>query len=126
MNEEAESVLNKATELINNVTTALLANTNNASQGGSQGNYNNTSLGQERAIDDYNNTASNTCYDLKLQATKIALCYAVQVQCIYCMAANTVALQNAADRLNQIRGLSNINCYTIACGSCFSGGTYWK
>ena len=120
MNEEAKSILQTTTELINNVTTTLLTNTNNVDGSGTQGSYNNTSLTQERAIDDYNNCASCTCYDLKLQATKIALCYAAQVQCIYCLAANTVALQNAADRLNQIRGLNNINCYTIGCGGYFT------
>lgn len=121
MNEEAESILKSTTELIKNVTTTLLTNT----EVGSQGEYNNTSLAQERALDDYNYCASCTCTDIKYQATKVALCYAAQVQCIYALATNTVALQNAADRLNEIRGLSNINCYIKAYGSCFNGGTYW-
>ena len=125
MNEEAEAILKTTTELINNVTTTLLTNTSNTTEVGSQGEYNNTSLAEERALDDYAHCASCTCTDIKYQATKVALCYAVQVQCIYDLAEKTVALQNAANRLNEIRGLSNINCYTKACGSCFDGCTYW-
>lgn len=122
MNEETESILKSTTELINNVTTTLLTNT---AEVGSQGEYNNTSLAQERALNCYSHCASCTCCDLKANAAKIALCYAAQVQYIYTLAANAVALQNAANRLNEIRGLGNINCYTIACGCCFNGSSYW-